>query len=142
MSEKSFATGGCLCGKVQYTLSNEPVRMAQCHCDHCRRSTGTGHISLAFFKKDDFEVTGETSHYTTTADDGARLTRHFCPECGSRLYGTNTSAPPIVAISVGCLDDSSWFKPKVIVYNKHKPVWDHMDTSVPTFEEMPPAPAK
>ena len=138
MSEQPFASGGCLCGKVTYTLANEPARMAQCHCDHCRRSTGTGHMSLAFFKKEDVKIAGQTSSYTTTADDGAQLTRHFCPDCGSRLFGTNTSAPAIISIAVGCIDDSSWFKPQVIVYNKKKPVWDCMDESIKTFDEMPP----
>ena len=142
MSEKAFASGGCLCGKVKYTLKNEPVRMAQCHCDHCRRSTGTGHLSLAFFNKDEFNVEGETSHYTTTSDSGAEMSRHFCPECGSRLFGTNSAAPTIVSIAVGCIDDSSWFKPDAIVYNKHKPAWDYMDESIKTFEEMPPAAPK
>jgi len=142
MSEESFAAGGCLCGKVKYTLSDEPIRMAQCHCDHCRLSTGTGHMSLAFFKKDGFSSEGETSSYTTTSDTGSKLTRHFCADCGSRLFGTNTSAPGIISIAAGCLDDSSWFKPQVIVYNKHKPLWDFMDDSLPTFEEMPPAPPK
>jgi len=142
MSEKAFASGGCLCGKVKYTLNKEPVRMAQCHCDHCRLSTGTGHMSLAFFNKDDFDVSGETSYYTTTSDSGAQMSRHFCPECGSRLFGTNSSAPSIVSIAVGCVDDSSWFNPGAIVYNKNKPHWDFMDESVKTFEEMPPAPPK
>lgn len=142
MAEKPFATGGCLCGKVTYTLLNEPARMAQCHCDHCRLSTGTGHMSLAFFNKDDVNIEGSTSSYTTTSDSGTQLTRHFCPECGSRLYGTNSAVTGIVSIAVGCVDDSSWFKPQAIVYNKRKPHWDYMDESIKTFEEMPPAPPK
>ena len=142
MSEKVFASGGCLCGKVKYSLKIEPVRMAQCHCDHCRLSTGTGHMSLAFFNKDDFDVSGETNHYTTVSDTGTEMTRHFCPECGSRLFGFNSGASSIVSIAVGCIDESTWFKPGAIVYSKHKPDWDHMDESVKTFEEMPPAPPK
>lgn len=138
--EKPFATGGCLCGKVTYNLLSEPLRMAQCHCEHCRRSTGTGHMSLAFFDKDNVTIEGPTSSFTTTADNGAEVTRHFCPECGSRLYGTNNSNTSVVSITVGCVDDSSWFNPQAIVYNKQKPHWDHMDSNIKTFEEMPPPP--
>ena len=51
MSEQYFATGQCLCGNVKYTISSAPIRMGQCHCDHCRRLSGTGHSSNAFFPR-------------------------------------------------------------------------------------------
>ncbi len=140
MSDKQFASGKCLCGKVNYTIKEEPLKMAQCHCLDCQRSSGTGHLSLAFFSKDKVSIEGETSSFTTQADDGPEITRHFCPDCGSRLYGTNNVNTGLISISVGCLDDHSWFTPQAIVYNKRKPAWDCMDTSLPTFEEMPPAP--
>ncbi|MCK5662337.1 MAG: GFA family protein [Thiotrichaceae bacterium] len=142
MSDKPFATGRCLCGKVSYSIVSEPLRMAQCHCDYCQRSSGTGHMSIAFFLKDDVTIDGETSSYTTDADSGDEVTRHFCTDCGSRLFGTNNSLTKIMGIPVGCIDDNSWFKPGAIVYNKRKPVWDFMDESLPTFEAMPPPPKK
>lgn len=140
MSEKPFATGRCLCGKVSYSITSEPLRMAQCHCDYCQRSSGTGHMSLAFFPKDAIAINGETNSHTTDADSGDKVTRHFCPDCGSRLFGTNNVVTNLMGIAVGCIDDSSWFKPGAIVYNKRKPVWDFMDESLPTFEAMPLAP--
>jgi hypothetical protein len=39
----SFA-GGCLCGSIRYEGS-EPQGGGYCHCDDCRRSSGTGHCS-------------------------------------------------------------------------------------------------
>ena len=140
MSDKQFASGHCLCGKVSYTITSEPVRMGQCHCDDCQRSTGTGHTSNAFFPSDSVTIKGETSSYTSIADNGAEITRHFCPECGSRVFGKSNLFTEITAFPVGCLDDHSWFKPQAIVYNKRKPAWDFMDDSVPTFDEMPPPP--
>ena len=140
MSEKNFATGKCLCGNVNYSISAKPVRMGQCHCKDCQKSSGTGHMSLAFFPKDSVTITGETSSYTSVADNGAEVTRHFCPECGSRIFGTNNVLTTIMSITAGSLDDNSWFKAGAIVYNKRKPEWDFMDESILTFEEMPPIP--
>lgn len=140
MSTKPFATGRCLCGKVTYSIAKSPLRMAQCHCDYCQSSSGTGHMSLAFFMKDDVAIDGETSTYTTDSDSGSEVTRHFCTDCGSRLFGTNTAMTTMIGVSIGCVDDHSWFKPGAIVYNKRKPEWDFMDESLPTFEEMPPLP--
>ena len=137
MSENNFAMGQCLCGKVKFTISSEPLRMAQCHCDDCRKSTGTGHVSNAFFKEDDVDIKGETQSYDLVTDSGSIITRHFCPTCGSRLFGINSTSKNIIGISAGTLEDSSWFKPELIVYSKRKPDWDFMDDRVPTFEEMP-----
>lgn len=72
-------------------------------------------------------------------DTDSIITRHFCPNCGSRLFGFSNVFTDIMSIAAGSLDDSSWFKADAIVYNKSKPVWDMMDGSIPTFEEMPPS---
>ena len=136
MSEKNFAAGQCLCGDVNFTISSEPLRMAQCHCDDCQKATGTGHVSIAFFKKDEVDIKGETRCYGSVTDRGSTITRYFCPTCGSRLFGINSTSENIIGVSVGALDDSSWFKPEVIIYNKRKPNWDFMDESVPAFDEM------
>ena len=138
LENKPFASGSCLCGAVKYTITTQPVRMGQCHCDDCRKSTGTGHSSNAFFNKDDVKIDGATRSFESTTDTGSKITRYFCPSCGSRLFGTSNVNVDIISISAGTLDDSSWFSPNAIVYNKRKPKWDFMDESVPTFEEMPP----
>ncbi len=136
----SFASGSCLCGDIHITINAEPVRMGQCHCSHCQKSSGTGHMSNAFFPKDAVIITGKTSLYSVEADNGAELTRHFCPSCGSRLFGTNKAFPTIIGVAVGCLDDSSWFKPQAVVYKKRKYDWDLIDEAIPGFDEMPPMP--
>jgi len=138
IDKKYFASGQCLCGSVKYTVASPPVRMGQCHCDDCRKSSGTGHSSNAFFKRADVKIEGKTSNFSSITDTDSTITRNFCPKCGSRLFGYSSVATDIIGISAGTLDDSSWFKPNAIVYNKRRPEWDLMDKSVPTFEEMPP----
>jgi len=137
MVKNNFATGQCLCGGVKYTITSEPVNMGQCHCDDCRRSTGTGHGSLAFFMREDVQIEGETTSYASKTDSGSTVTRFFCPTCGSAIFAEGSNSKNSIGIPVGTVDDSSWFKPEFIVYNKRKPRWDFMDESVPTFEEMP-----
>jgi len=136
--ENLFASGHCLCGKVSYSISSQPKWMGQCHCDDCRRSSGTGHSCNAFFKKQDVQIIGETHHYSSDTDSGAIATRYFCPHCGSQLFGSINTMPKIICVFAGTLDDSSWFNADVIVYNKRKPVWDIMDKNITTYQKMPP----
>jgi len=134
-----LSTGQCLCGKVSYTLTGEPLRMAQCHCKDCQRASGTGHMSLAFFKDEQMQVKGETKSFGSTADSGNINTRHFCPNCGSRLFSTNSAKAGLRGVAVGCADNHDWFDPGVVVYCKDRGTWDVTSTEVPNFEAMPTA---
>ncbi|WP_428354346.1 GFA family protein [Methyloprofundus sp.] len=138
MSEKPFASGQCLCGKISYTISAPPRVMSQCHCDDCRKATGTGHASNAFFKRNQVHIKGAPRSYASTADSGSPVTRYFCPDCGTPLFGELGSLKNVLAVAVGSMDDSSWFKPTAIVYHKSKPDWDFMDNSIAVYEAMPP----
>lgn len=137
MTEKDFATGQCLCGSVRFKVTSPPVMTGQCHCKDCQRASGTGHMSLAFFKAEDVEITGETASYAVTADSGNINTRHFCPKCGGRLFGENSARPGIKAVAVGSVDDNSWFTSGRVVYVKDRPTWDVTSTDVPNFDKMP-----
>jgi len=138
MTDKPFATGGCLCGQVTFTISAPPVRMAHCHCRDCQRSSGAGHMSLAFFKEDDVAIRGEATGYGATADSGNINTRYFCPKCGSRVFSRNSGRPGMIGIAVGSAEQSDWFEPGAVVYTRNRSRWDHTPEDIPNFETMPP----
>jgi len=132
-------TGRCLCGAVTFTINGEPLGMGQCHCKDCQRASGAGHMSLARFKRADIAIEGQTGSYASKADSGNINTRHFCPTCGSRIYGENSARSGVVNVAVGCIDDHSWFSPRIVVYAKDRAPWDHTSTGIPNFERMPPS---
>jgi hypothetical protein len=142
MTEKPFATGRCLCGAVTFSLRGQPIGTGQCHCKDCQRASGTGHMSLAFFKREDVEIKGDTRSFAVKADSGNINTRHFCPTCGGRVYGENSARPGFVGIAVGAVEDNDWFKPQRVVYVGRKPAWDVTANDIPNFEMMPPPPPK
>lgn len=137
----TLITGKCLCGNVTFTVKGAPVRMAQCHCKDCQRSSGTGHMSQAFFNDDQVAIQGDTASYGAIADSGNTNFRHFCPVCGSRVFSTNSARAGITAIAVGCADTNDWFDPGAVVYCKERASWDHTSKDIPNFDKMPP-PAK
>ncbi|WP_036221607.1 GFA family protein [Maritalea myrionectae] len=128
--------GQCYCGQVTFTVTGEPVRMAACHCNACRRLSGTGHLVQAFYKKDQVHIKGNTKSFDAPADSGNMRTRHFCPECGSRLFSENEKLPDIIGIAVGAFDNSDWFKPQIALYTSERPIWDYMDPELKTADHM------
>jgi uncharacterized protein len=64
--------------------------------------------------------------------------RPFCPNCGSRLYGTSELVPGTYGVMAGCLDNTSAYRPKVTTYAKRLQAWDQMAEGVPSFPAMPP----
>jgi hypothetical protein len=112
--------------------------MVQCHCAQCRKLSGTGHASQAFFESGDVEISGQPSSYVFTADSGNTKTYHFCPTCGSRLHGKNSGRPGITIVPVGCFEDNSWFSPHGVAYTICREAWDVTSEDVPNFETMPP----
>lgn len=135
--DELLTTGQCLCGTVTYKISGQPIRMAQCHCKDCQRASGTGHMSLAFFKEEQVEIDGETNSYGVVADSGNTNTRHFCPQCGSRLFSTNSANPGVRGVAVGSADNHEWYEPAVVVYCKDRSQWDITSTDIPNFDAMP-----
>jgi hypothetical protein len=136
--DNPFATGRCQCGAVSFALAAPPVTMGQCHCRDCQRTTGTGHISNARFKREDVSISGETRTFAVKADSGNINTRHFCPTCGSRLFGENSARPGFMNVTVGTIDDTSWFEPQWVFYKKRQPMWDITTEDVPCHDGMPP----
>ena len=42
-------TGGCLCGRVRYTVTGVPAFSGICHCRNCQRYTGSAFETLMAF---------------------------------------------------------------------------------------------
>ncbi len=130
-------TGGCLCGAVRYEVQGMPLFAVHCHCRDCQRASGTGHVPVMGMAKASFKVTGEPNSYTVQGTNGLGTTRHFCPTCGSLLFGMADMAPESVSVYVGTLDDPSVFQPEAILFARSRPAWDKLAGSLPEFATMP-----
>jgi hypothetical protein len=136
MTDPPFAKGSCRCGAIRLTINAKPRMMVQCHCLDCQKATGTGHTSNAYFADKDVAIEGESAAHTVMADSGSEMTRYFCPECGSRMYGHNSEKPGLISIEVGCLDDQSWFVPQAILFSSRRHDWDITSDEIANFDEM------
>lgn len=131
-------TGGCLCGAVRYTCGAEPMMAGHCHCEDCRRSSGTGHCSHFAAPEGAVALTGELKGYARPADSGNLVTRYFCPTCGAAIYSINAAMPQMIFLRASSLDDPEVFKPQMHVYVSRAASWDARREGLPAFDTMPP----
>jgi len=60
MSDK--ISGGCLCGAVTYEVQNNFKHFYFCHCEQCRKITGSAHASNLFTEPDAIKWTAGEAH--------------------------------------------------------------------------------
>ena len=104
-------TGGCLCGDVRFTATGEPKRVGICHCFDCRKHHGALFHSSAIFDESAVTVEGETRDYAG---------RHFCPRCGSSVFGRSGDE---VEINLGSLDEIDRFQPTYELWTIRREGW-------------------
>ena len=99
--------GGCLCGKVRYTVSADPVFTGVCHCKNCQKGTGSAFSVVAGVPSQGLSISGEPKTYVGRGDSGQETRRRFCSECGSPITSEAAMMPGITMVEVGTLDDPS-----------------------------------
>ena len=104
-------TGGCLCGAVRLTATGAPYRVGICHCLDCRKHHGAVFHASAIFPEDAVTIAGATAEYKG---------RHFCPVCGSSVFGRSGDE---IEINVGCLDAPSLVKPTYELWTIRREDW-------------------
>ena len=137
-NELTKFSGRCLCGLVRFECGAEPEFQACCHCDDCRHAGGGVYGSFVFVSGEALQITGEMRSYEHESDRGNIMTKHFCPTCGSHMFGSNSKTPERRAVWVGVIDDTSWFKPQAYVYARKKLPHTPVNPEVETFDKMRP----
>jgi hypothetical protein len=127
-------TGRCQCGSVSYVVTAEPMRVSACHCKECQRQSGSAFAMSMLLKKDSLTVTGRTKQFTRIADSGNEVTGVFCPACGVRIYHALQSAPDVLALKPGTLDETSWLRPNSFIWMKSAQGWAPVPDDVEAIE--------
>jgi hypothetical protein len=130
-------TGGCLCGRVRYTVTGEPAFSGLCHCRNCQHYTGSAFEALIAFPAASVSVQGELKTYDDTGDSGQPVHRRFCPNCGSGVVNEVDVLPGVMIVLAGTLDDPAAFKPTMDVYWSRAQPWVHTSGERTRFPGMP-----
>jgi hypothetical protein len=130
--------GGCLCGKVRFTLSQPPIAMRLCWCRDCQYFAAGNATVNVVFKSEALRVEGELRDFESVADSGNRMHRRFCPNCGTPVFSAAESRPHLVIVRNGALDDTDLLKPSATIWTDSAPDWAWIDAALPQHKGQPP----
>lgn len=112
--------GGCLCGAVRYRVRAPAAWVNLCLCGSCRRATGAPAVAWARFPRLRFALLAGAP---TLHRSSARVTRSFCPTCGTSLFVEGAHLGPDIVVAVATLDDPAAFPPTMSAHTGDRIPW-------------------
>jgi len=128
--------GSCLCGEVTFEIEGEFDSFYLCHCERCRKDTGSAHAANLFSSSARLKwLSGKDQAKTFSLRPGGH-TKSFCMNCGSALPNIQMDGKLLV-VPAGSMDSGIHVKPQGHIYYSYKANWDTGLEKVPVFEELP-----
>jgi hypothetical protein len=128
-------SGRCYCGAVEYSVADEFLYAANCHCSNCRRTTGSAFKPFAGIERDKLRVLSGAENlmiFGATLGHDAR-----CKLCGSLLYSLVRDGA-FVHVAMGTLVDDASIKPGKHIFVGSKASWYTIADDLPQYPELPP----
>ncbi len=129
--------GSCLCGGVQFEVTEELGNLRYCHCSSCKKLSGgagtiNGRVPSAAIRI----VAGKELVRSFQPSEGSAKT--FCSRCGSNLFGGGWPEAPWASVRLSALDTSFDQKPTAHIYVRSVAVWETLpDDGLERFETHP-----
>ena len=133
-------TGSCLCGSVQYEISGAAQRFYHCHCQRCRKTTGTGHASNMLVTPESCLIwkTGEELLRRYKVPEAERFYNCFCSQCGSPMPRVVPELRGVV-IPAGTLNEEPPIQPDARIFQDSRVQWSCTGDDLPVYDGYPPA---
>ena len=128
--------GSCLCGAVRFEVQGTFDRFYLCHCEYCRKDSGSSHAAYLFSSTATLKwISGEDKarQFTLTS---TRHAKSFCSICGSALPNTQMNGALLV-VPAGSLDSEVSVRPDAHIFVASRATWDDALESVPIVAKFP-----
>ena len=141
MSEQPFKlSGGCHCGSVRYTLQEPPLSVQHCHCENCRKMSGSFGQTGGIMRKDKVSIEGDEN--LTIYRTSESFEQHFCRTCGCDLFSYDDDETDLFYVHVTTLDGGvnpgHSREMESHTYMGSKAEWEHVSDAIPQFEKEGP----
>jgi hypothetical protein len=128
--------GSCLCGEVTFEIEGDFEKFYLCHCERCRKDTGSAHAANLFSSTAKLRwLSGQEKAKTFNFRSEGHI-KCFCTNCGSALPNIQMDGKLLV-VPAGSIDSDIVMQPQGHIYYANKANWDNEPEKVPKFEELP-----
>jgi len=127
-------TGRCLCGAVRYAIEGAIDLMLYCHCEHCRRASGSSFATNVLVPPERFRLTAGEDALGTYESRPGKL-RHFCTRCGSPVFNRMADGSGRIPVRAGTLDADPGIRPSRHIWVRSKAQWTRIDDGLPQHSE-------
>jgi len=129
-------TGSCLCGKISFEIDGDFESFFLCHCEYCRKDTGSAHAANLFSSTARLKWLSGENQVKTFQYKSTRHIKSFCPNCGSALPNSQMDGKLLV-VPAGCLETDVPIQAQAHVFFKSKANWDTNLENLPKFDQFP-----
>jgi hypothetical protein len=134
--QRRMLDGKCFCGAVQYTVADEFLYAANCHCSECRRTTGSAFKPFAGIEREKLKVTQGADKIMIYGEEQGNDTH--CRLCGSLLYSV-VRAGAFVHVAMGTLVDGPTIRPTHHIFVGSKAPWFTITDELPQYQAHAPS---
>jgi len=127
--------GGCLCGKIRYSINATLIDAGFCHCQTCRAASGAPTLAWLTIPFNGFVYTSATASVYYSSK---QFQREFCPSCGTQIAFRAKFEPKTIDVTLGSLDDSNDITLDYHIWCAQKVTWLHLNDGLPQYLDAGP----
>lgn len=128
--------GSCLCGQVEYAVSQLDSPIGHCSCRTCRKAHAAAFNTYASIKHEHFQwLNGEQVLKFFESSPGKH--RVFCGNCGTQLVAICTGSE-FVVLRVATLDEDPGQTPQEHIWASHEVPWLAYGPDIQAYAERVP----
>jgi hypothetical protein len=123
-------SGHCLCEAIRYECTGEPILVAHCHCESCRRQTSSPVTTFILVPRATLRFTqGQPREFASSTG----VWRSFCTNCGSPIYYRTDRRPHDIDLYAVTLDDPADVSPQCHVHAEEQLPWFEVHDDLPRY---------
>jgi len=129
----SALVGSCLCGGVQFGVTEPFERVSACHCEFCKHISGgygtvSGRVATGAIRI----LEGEELLRSYTPEGGSAKT--FCSTCGSNLFGGGWPGSESTSVRLASFGLAYDRKPEAHTFVRSVAAWEILpDDGLPRY---------